>query len=125
MIVLPDLPSKKFVPIRTIGISGHNLVPDIELLRLSRLSTKLKGNRLTLRDVVVDNTNTQMWEMSPYVLAAESYYFDVEIITLLVDPKIAHGRNLHGVPLKSVISMAERLERERLLPWWKNTIVRQ
>jgi predicted kinase len=67
-------------------------------------------------DVVLDNTNTQLWEMSPYVMLAAKHRVEVEIIRIACDPVIAAARNTHGVPTSSVISMDRRME--KLPPFW-------
>jgi NEDD4-binding protein 2 len=83
--------------------------------------------RLALRavqaghDVVVDNTGTQTWEMSPYVLLARAYGFDVEFIRIDCDPREAARRNVHGVPEHAVMAMHARME--DILPFWGEEIV--
>jgi predicted kinase len=67
--------------------------------------------------VFVDNTNTSAWELAPYLLAGEAYDWNVEIVTFHIDPRVAAGRNVHGVPEKGVMAMMQRLE-EPLMPWW-------
>ena len=67
--------------------------------------------------VIVDNTNTQLWEISPYILVAKSAHcYDIEIVRCECDPKVAAARNVHGVPEKGIIAMAGRME--KLLPFW-------
>lgn len=68
------------------------------------------------QDVVVDNTNTQVWEMSPYVLLAQSYNAEIEIVLLDCPASVAAVRNCHGVPTAAVEGMAERMEDP--LPFW-------
>lgn len=68
------------------------------------------------QNVVVDNTNTQVWEMSPYVLLAQSHNAEIEIILLDCPASVATVRNTHGVPLTAVERMAERMEEP--LPFW-------
>lgn len=66
--------------------------------------------------IVIDNTNTQEWEMEPYTAMAKRFDYEVEI-------KAVHGkdltptevqeyaeRNTHGVPLKTVKAMYDRWE---------------
>ncbi len=75
--------------------------------------------------VVVDNTCITAAETAPYVLPAECYGYEVQIITIWVDPELAASRNIHGVPVETVLSMAEQLaeETERLPPWWNHTLI--
>lgn len=70
--------------------------------------------------IVVDNTNTQAWEMSPYILAGSSFGYEVEIITLIVDPKTAAKRNVHGVRLRDVERHSKNIEKSWIPPWWSN-----
>ena len=60
--------------------------------------------------VVVDNTNTQMWEMKPYLEMAEKHGYEVEVIRLVCNPKTAADRNSHGVPAEAVLRMQARFE---------------
>lgn len=69
--------------------------------------------------LIVDNTNTQLWEMAPYIHAAAAYGHEVEVIRCVCPVEKAAGRNLHGVPEKAVQGMADRLEKP--LPFWPCT----
>jgi predicted kinase len=64
--------------------------------------------------VVVDNTNTQRWEMQPYIEMAEKYGYRVVERTVgerdSESIKKYHSRNSHGVPLEVIEKMAERWE---------------
>jgi predicted kinase len=75
--------------------------------------------------VVVDNTNTTVIEMAPYVALAAAYGYAVEIVRFACDPAVAAARNVHGVPERACRAMAERLERtfqEGLPPFWNVTV---
>ena len=67
--------------------------------------------------IVVDNTNMSAWEISPYVLAGESYGYDVTIHEIKVNVNIAAGRNVHGVPLAGIQRQASNMQ--KLPPFWK------
>ena len=67
-------------------------------------------------DIVVDNTNTSIWEIAPYVLLAQAFGAEIEIIRVDCDPAVAAARNTHGVPSGAVFAMAARME--PLLPFW-------
>src|SRR5690348_4941196 len=69
------------------------------------------SNSVMNYDMVVDNTNIEPWEIAPYAQAALAYGYELEIITLDVPPVIAHPRNVHGVPLKTVERMYDRLHK--------------
>ena len=72
--------------------------------------------------VVVDNTNTKIWELSGYVQVAGALGYDVSIVRMDTPVDVASGRNTHGVPAKAVQGMADRFE--KCLPWWRETVVR-
>lgn len=77
------------------------------------------------KTVIVDNTNTSIAELAPYCAAALAYGHELEIVTLLCDPDVAHARNTHGIPLAAVMGQYIRLQKtlEELLPWWPQKIV--
>lgn len=60
--------------------------------------------------IVVDNTNTKMWEMKPYIMAAKNAGYDIEFVRLSTPVDVAAARNVHGVPLDAVQRMADRME---------------
>lgn len=73
--------------------------------------------------VIVDNTNTRLWECAPYVLAAQSHGYEVELIHLRAntpdDVVKMSERCIHGVPKQVCLDMYDRFE--RALPHWKET----
>lgn len=71
--------------------------------------------------VVVDNTNTQLWEMSPYVQMGNALGYEVEIIRMDTPAHVAAARNVHGVPADKVRAMADRFQ--KVLPHWKEIVV--
>lgn len=75
--------------------------------------------------IVVNNTNTSVAEIAPYMAAAQAYGAEANIICLRIDPKIAAARNTHGTPLATIEKMAERLERtlKELPPWWDKEVL--
>jgi NEDD4-binding protein 2 len=66
--------------------------------------------------IIVDNTNTQLWEMSPYIALANLHNVPVRIIRMVCPEDVAATRNVHGVPLKAIQSMNGRMQ--TLLPFW-------
>lgn len=63
--------------------------------------------------IVIDNTNTRLWEMEPYKSLARRYGY--EIVTFTVeewDVDVCAARNTHGVPRGHIVSMRDRFERE-------------
>lgn len=71
-------------------------------------------------DIVVDNTNTSLVELAPYVALAGAYDHKVEIVYLETTPELAAARNTHGV----ILSTCEKMNRNiantlrALPPWW-------
>lgn len=67
-----------------------------------------------VEQVVVDNTNTCLWEMTPYVRLARaagySVGFGFPATKWADDPEECFKRNTHGVPLETIQRMAERYE---------------
>jgi predicted kinase len=64
------------------------------------------------RSVVVDNTNTQRWEMEPYLTLAALFGAEVwiESVGNLTDIALYTKRNSHGVLFNAILAMAERFE---------------
>jgi predicted kinase len=64
--------------------------------------------------VIVDNTNTQLWEMQPYIEMAEEYGYRVVERTVGCRCEFAiekyAERNSHGVPKEVIKKMADRWE---------------
>lgn len=73
--------------------------------------------------IIVDNTNTTAWEISPYVAAAQAYGIEAEVVHIECDPEVAFTRQTHGVPRHAFEAMSERLN-EGLPPFWKVRKVR-
>lgn len=70
--------------------------------------------------IVVDNTNTTVAEIAPYYALAEAYGYEVEIVTLTVEPALAYERNVHKVPLTTIDRQHYNLVNERLPPRWRH-----
>ena len=60
--------------------------------------------------VVCANTNTLLLEMSPYVMVAQAFGYEVEIHHFRCSIETSMRRNLHGVPEETILAMAERME---------------
>lgn len=81
--------------------------------------------------VVIDNTNTSNEEIAPYVLAAQAFGYEVEIVTLVAPKGMTEGdyiaacaeRNAHNVPAAGIAGQAQRIASRRLMPWWKSETV--
>jgi predicted kinase len=78
------------------------------------------GNIYGRCDVVVDNTNTRVAELAPYVAVAEAYGHETTVITVDAEPHEAWKRNVHGVSLEVVQRMHDQLLARDIPPWWKH-----
>jgi len=47
-------------------------------------------------NVICDNTNVVVWQLSPYVCIAEAFGYEVEIIEIHITAELAAQRTLHG-----------------------------
>lgn len=80
--------------------------------------------------VVVDNTNTTNEEIAPYMLGAQAYGYDAQIITLTpghtdnwVDYYVRCAeRNKHGVGIETIKAQHLRITNRKLPPWWKSEV---
>lgn len=77
--------------------------------------------------VIVDNTNTTTEEIAPYVLGAQAFGYDLEVITVMCnsmsDVEQAAKRNAHGVPLQGVYAQYMRIHNRKLPTWWKSQVI--
>lgn len=71
-------------------------------------------------DMVVDNANTTITGISPYVSVALAFGFEVEVIMIKCDPETAYKRNKHNVSWEDIQAQYERLSllEERWSSWW-------
>lgn len=72
--------------------------------------------------VVVDNTNTMLKEMKPYVQAAKHRGYRVECVRVDTPVEVAAARNTHGVPFEAVKRMAERMA--DVPKEWNETVIK-
>lgn len=68
--------------------------------------------------VIVDNTNTTVTEIAPYMALAAAFGYEARLVRVKCDPKVAAARNTHGVPLEGVLKMAARMTAQDYPPWW-------
>lgn len=61
-------------------------------------------------NVVVDNTNTQLFELYGYAQLAWAYGYDVRVVRMDTPVEVAAARNLHGVPHAGVKAMQDRFQ---------------
>lgn len=68
--------------------------------------------------IIVDNTNTTVAEVAPYMALAAAYGFEARIIHVVSDWVEAAARNIHGVPLKTVAQLHFNLQTFAGPIWW-------
>uniref|UniRef100_A0A8C6JMH6 Uncharacterized protein n=1 Tax=Melopsittacus undulatus TaxID=13146 RepID=A0A8C6JMH6_MELUD len=77
--------------------------------------------------VIIDNTNTQAWEMKPYVEVALEKGYRVEFhepdTWWKFDPEELEKRNKHGVTREKIAQMLERYENQISVPIVMNSVV--
>jgi energy-coupling factor transporter ATP-binding protein EcfA2 len=74
--------------------------------------------------IVIDNTNTMIWEMEPYVEMAKDHGYKVVVVEVPHPPiEVAAARNSHGVPLEALERMVKRWQSE-IPSEWSNHDVR-
>lgn len=71
--------------------------------------------------VIVDNTNINLEDISPYVAVGQALDYDVEIIQVNTPPEIAASRNVHGVGENQVYALHKRLQQVKLPSRFKVT----
>ena len=94
--------------------------------------------------IIIDNTNTELWEMSPYVQytkymqqhdwnnqSTEPYalnQFNVRIIEIQVPGpmflEVAHKRNIHGVNFTAINRQWEKIRESRIPFFWDAEVTR-
>ncbi len=60
-------------------------------------------------DIIVDNTNTTLVEITPYARLADAFKREVVIVVFNVNPEDCHQRNIHNVPKDVVFKQHSRL----------------
>ncbi|XP_068786197.1 uncharacterized protein [Struthio camelus] len=77
--------------------------------------------------IIIDNTNTQAWEMKPYVEMALEKGYRVEFrepdTWWKFDPEELEKRNKHGVTREKIAQMLERYEYQISIPIVMNSVV--
>lgn len=65
--------------------------------------------------VIIDNTNTTLWEMKPYIKSAKKHGYEIECAIpqteWAFDAEICFEKNTHGVPLDVIRKMIARFQK--------------
>lgn len=73
--------------------------------------------------LVVDNTNTSLWELSPFYRLAEALDLPVKVVRCLCSFETARARSVHGVPDSTIWHMFQNIMEVRLPLHYKEQIV--
>lgn len=78
-------------------------------------------------DIVIDNANTTITGIAPFISLALVFDCEVEVIMISCDPRKAWERNQHNVSWEDVQAQHERLLLlpERWSSWWPPIIIVQ
>lgn len=70
-------------------------------------------------DIIVDNTNTTVEELAPYVSIAAAYKHPIELVTIHCPPEIAAARSLHVNSLPALQAMYARIMDRQIPRFWR------
>jgi tRNA uridine 5-carbamoylmethylation protein Kti12 len=76
------------------------------------------------RSVIVDNTNLIVSEVTPYVMMALGFGYDVQIVRVKCSLRKALRRQTHGVPEETMKAMFRRFEGFKVPSYWMGARVR-
>ena len=91
--------------------------------RLQEHKTSIQRGNIDDHLVVIDNMSILQREISPYILAAQAYGFEYEVVTIWADWDVAAGRQIHGVPEHIVFTKWQQLRDEELPTFWKQRLI--
>lgn len=80
----------------------------------------VKGVQAGRGRVIVDNTNTTVAEVAPYVMLAAAYDYSVTVVRVSCDPAQSLARNTHGVPAKAINTLSEHLRQYVAPSHWRD-----
>jgi predicted kinase len=69
----------------------------------------VSSDHLRLQHLIVDNTNTTLVEIAPYIAVARAYGAEVRVLEFRVLPADAARRNVHGVPWEVIEKQSHNL----------------
>lgn len=75
--------------------------------------------------VIVDNTNTEAWEIAPYYLAAQALGANVRIMRVTCGVNDAFARQVHDVPFLAFRALVDQFHAQDVKPWWNVAYVDQ
>lgn len=120
----------KHFPLATVCSADHYMVDmygdyKFDVNKLGQAHAACYGkfvNALEENDdlVVLDNTNIKTAWFKEYLDSAKEYEYEVKIIRIICEPKLAYMRNQHDVPFEKVQSGYQSLTNQPLL---KNEVI--
>lgn len=67
--------------------------------------------------IIVDNTNTTIYEVLPYIVLARAFDYDVTLRRFNCSKVTSHSRNIHDVPFDVITKMDINLCQFKLPPY--------
>lgn len=71
--------------------------------------------------IVINNTNTRVFEIAPYYRLGEAFGYEVEIVWIIAHPDKCKAHTQHNVPPQNIDKMF--FQAEPLPDWWNVTVV--
>jgi predicted kinase len=114
-MVETDLPHPAATPDNPIRLKEYRFNPAlIGLAHNDCFNRFLKALAAGDEHIIVDNTNTHLWEFQNYIVAAEMMGYEVQVIALRAfsvdDIIMCAQRNAHRTPIEVVAKMAYEFE---------------
>ncbi len=81
------------------------------------------GNQRDLDFLIVNNTNTTVWEIAPYYRVAEAFDLPVKIVRIHCELVTGFRRNQHNVPAETVLRQWRNINTEILPHHWIEEII--
>ncbi len=75
------------------------------------------------KHIVVDNMNPLAEDIAPYYLVGLARRYEISIVTMICEPKVALRRNIHNVPWEDIWKIYTLIKRERLPKEWLCEVV--
>lgn len=97
------------------GLYGDDMSFNRELLgdaHRGAQSRAIEAMKTGAKNIAIANTNTQHWEMAPYIKAAKSFGYYVTFVHIegTITPDDTMTSNVHKVPVEAIKRMSERFE---------------
>lgn len=77
------------------------------------------------RLLIIDNTNTTVAEIAPYIALAHAFDWRAHVLRVSCDVETAVVRNTHGVPMSTLIKMQANIWQFNPPAWWEIQVALQ